>query len=467
MPLIYNSKKIIPAPLMSISRETERRANSQKKKDVFTVNLIGTIHAYKGSPNDVGDFHSLSGYPSDTNTSLDHRQAAIQTKIGALMELFNEENKWLESEPWDGSPPIKFLARVKSMNFQEGPWVEICRYNITLECECIYFGNTEICAFDGVDDLVDENWDIEPLDESTRNYRITHTLSAQFMDSRNTDGTLNQKGHIRAREAVIAKLGLVGDRVTQTGVLNLSGVTGYNHNRIINENIAEGSYRVVETWISAATKDVNNPPSIEDYTISLTDNLGILTAKIDGQITGLHERDADFAITTSRLDNANAKWALVLPTLFTRCQAATERILNPYEVGRQKTTNYAQGTINYSYEYNTRSNFGIAGARQVDVNISDQLPRDIFAEITVINRVLGPILQDIGTVTSRKRTISVDVLMNPVDYASILPPTGVDVSSIIAYYTPAGYSQVFLAEDNVNYGLGQGRYQRTVSYVFQ
>ena len=467
MPVIINGKKLIPAPLVSISRETERRPNSQKKKDIFKVNLIGSIVAYKGSPNDVGVFHTTSGYPADTSPAQDHGQTAIQNKIGAITNLLNTENKWCEIEGLDGEPPIKFLFRHVSSSFQEGPWVQTCRYNITLECECIYFGNTEICAFSGVDDLVDESWDLDPIDEAARNYRVTHTLSAQFMDSRNSDGTLNQKGHIRAREAVIAKLGLTGDRITQTGVLNLSGVTGYNHNRVISENVAEGSYRVVETWISTTTKDANNPPSIEDYTITLTDNQGILTAKIDGQITGLHERNSNFAITTSRLDNANAKWALVLPTLFTRCQAATERVLNPYEVSRQKSTNYAQGTINYSYEYNTRSNFGIVGARQVDVSISDQLPRDIFAEITVINRIRGSIMQDIGTVTSRRRTISIDVIMNPVDYASILPPTGIDVSSIITYYTPVGYSQVFLAEDNVNYILGQGRYQRTVTFAFQ
>ena len=468
MPVIYDSKKIIPAPFISISNEVDRRANSQKRKDVFTITVRGTIIAHMGSPNSSGTFHTGSGYPAGETIAMDSRQAAIQAKIGALVNLFNTENKWFEVEPWDGSPPIKFLARKKSIVFDEGIWVERCNYTITLEAECIYFGGIEVCAYGSADDLVDESWDIEPTDETMRVYRLSHTVSAQFPDGRNTDGTISTKGSQRAKSAVQAKLGLNGARLEQSGVLNLDKYQAYNHTRQVNENDSDGSYRVVETWLCFAPGNGHDAiPAIEDYTVTIREQNGVLSSSINGQIKGLFSRNNNFDITTAALTNANAKWAGIQGSIFTRAQAATEIPLNPIALSRQKVTDYQQGIISYDYQYDTRPNFGIAGAIGVSVTVQDINPADVFASIPIINRIRGPILQSIGTVTERRRTISVEVITGPVGYGALYPPIKPDVSGIIAYYAPAGFAQVFKAEDNENTQLTEGRYSRTVSYVVQ
>lgn len=466
MPVIIDGKKIIPAPFVSISNEAERSPNSQKKRDVFTITLTGSLVADKGSPSSTGVFYTLSGYPAHENITADSRQTAIQGKIGALTELLNTENRWCEISGWDGQPPIKFLFRKRSVTYEEGVWYNVCRYSIVLEAECIYFGDREVCAFGSVDELTQETWDIEPAEENQRTFRLTHTVSAQFPDGRDATGALTDKGYIRAKNAVIAKLGINNAHILQSGVLNLTDFNGYNHSRTVNEGVSDGSYRVTENWLCADI-EVGEPACIEDYTLTIRENNGILSSSIEGTINGLFIRDADFAITTTKLANAQAKWALVQPVLFDRCQSATERVLNPSPVGRQKAQNITQGIITYAYEYNTRSDFGLTGAKQVNVTVQDVKPHDVFAAITVINRIRGPILQSIGTVTERRRTINVDVIMNPVDYGAIIPPTPVDVSSIIIYYTPSGYSQYFLAEDNETYALSEGRYARIVSYVYQ
>lgn len=431
---------------------------------------MGTIHAFKGSPDKTGTFYTGSTYPPDDVELSINRQAAIQAKIGAMIKLFSTDNQWFEIQPWDGSAPVKFKARLKSINFDNGPWFDVCKYNIVFETECIYFGSNQVCAYDNAQTLVDETWEIEPVDDTLRAYRVSHSLSSQFPDAYDDSGVVSQLGWLRAKAAVEAKYGIGSTLSVLAGTVDLSLFTAYNHIRQVSENVTEGSYHVNESWVCFQPQG-DNIPAIEDYTLTTRETGGLVNVSINGTITGLFSRNStNFdQITTTKQNNAEAKWAIVQTILPTRAQSATSALLNPTPITRQKVENFPQGIISYNYEYNSRSSFGLTGVKSVNVNVQDVNPTDVFASIPTINRAKGPILQPIGTVTERKRIISVDITLTPVGYDSLYPPFAPDVSGIITYYAPSAllYSQIFLAEDTSNASLGDGRYQRVVAFVFQ
>ncbi len=189
MPVSYNSQKIIPAPFARIGRVYNRAGDLKRLNAVFTVVLSGKLMAWKGSPDSSGIFHTTSGYPADEDILHDLRLAAIERKQEAIRRLFSNDGYWLEITPLDGSEPIKFLPRIKNIDFAEGLWYETCDYTIELECDRIYGGVFETDGDIG-DNLAEnvesasESWELTPNDEFTgegdsRTFKLVHKISAK------------------------------------------------------------------------------------------------------------------------------------------------------------------------------------------------------------------------------------------------------------------------------------------------
>jgi len=133
--------------------------------------------------------------------------------------------------------------------------------------------------------------------------------------------------------------------------------------------------------------------------------------------------------------------------------------LNAVPVSNVNGKNPQTGVITYSYSYNNRPSNMIAGALSEVVTVTDIYPGDVFAQIPILGRAEGPILQAINTYTARQRQLSIEAVMTP---GTLVP----DSSAIVVIATPTG-TQVFKSNDQVSYSVNTGRYTRQVAWTYE
>jgi len=510
MPVQYDSKKIIPAPFASIEKTYIRSGDTNKVGSTFTITLTGRIVTCGGSPNSVGEFFSDSGYPDssfqDDSTdgqllTVEQRQAFLQRKTQAIRHLFSNDGKSFELQPFDGSAPIKCYPRVNSISFQEGVWVDYIPYTIVLEADELYGINNEFIKdaedFNSEQDFfkdadgvklylteANESWQLETVDGEPENldnlytYRLTHNISATGRKVYN-DGGLISAGWEQAKRWVKTRLGIDNVFVNDTIALKLTSKTGYNHVRTENTDELTGQYSVTETWIIASGN------CREDFTVDTQYSLesGLTRVVINGEIIGFDTKNSTtMQISETKYQAASVKYANissgVTPTIFTRAQTYSGITLNTQVLSTSVGKNPLVGRINYSFEYDNRPSNCISNALTESIVITDKNPTDIFANIPVIGRTNGPVLQDMGTTTERTRTVNIDVNVLPV---SICPTNKTLVASLMSA-SPASeveniinafeddlednYEKVFRSEDNPSWTPKTGRYSRTVTWTF-
>lgn len=467
MPVLYNSKSIIPAPFAVIAKDYQFTEDGTAIGASYTINLKGTLVAYKGSPNSSGVMWTSSGYPPDEPTvqaGSTLRLKSILAKQAALRSLFSTNGLVLEIVPLDGSSPTSCNPRVKHIEFEEGNWFDVCKYTIVLEADSLS-GDTS--GFSQLITRASEQWNVESLDELKKTYRLTHACSAQGKMKYNADGSIAAHGWEQARDFVLAKMPLGFQSSLLSGVTaNWTGtMNAYNYLRASQQDEQNGTFAANETWVCY---DPNGgPPAIDECNISVRTNVdmsGRVTVGVEGNITGFEQRNnTTGSLTTTRYVNAESKWAIVQNELFSRASLAAGVTLNPTAVSTSLQSNDTTGVITYNWEYDNRPEPAIAGATYAKAVPSQNRAADVFADITILGRAIGPILQAIGTKTSRKTSVAVEVKMPPATMS--FTPTEPDTNALVAPYQPTG-STVFVAEDTDQWDPMDGRYTRTVQWVW-
>jgi hypothetical protein len=485
--VLYDNKKIIPAPFISISKKYDRTDSGDILSSSYVINVTGTLVAWKGSPNSLKNFHVLSGYPADEDIPHESRLGAVLRKQEAIRELFSEDGHPFEIQSLDGSPAIKFYPRIQSIDFQEGVWHDRCDYTIVLEADRLY-PQDEDQEFGNIKSATD-SWSIE-VDESSPeslehplSYRITHNVSAKGMKSYGP-GSNSTEAITNAKNFVLPRLGLDYAKVMSSGVNNLpSYYQGYNHIRSQNEDDMAGDFSVTETWILSSGNALE--------TFSLNSSIGedgIRKVSINGNIRGLSTKTVDlgspYTISDLRFTAASGKYESIKPYIYSRAVNYTGANLTLRPVSTSEGINPYEGTISYTYEYDDRPALCISGSKSEVFSINDTGYGDIFASIPVIGRARGPVLQNINTVTALQRSFNMEVvfgpsildcstlesvrntfLMSPINH----PATSGDIYKIIQGVNPAsqGFSQVYTSPPTINWEPKTGRFSYNVSWTFE
>ena len=471
MPVYYDSKKLIPAPFVSIRKEYNTTDDGKPIGTTFLLTVKGKITADKGSPNSSGVFWTTSGYPSDETIDADSRLKSIIRKQEAIRGLFATDGRSFEVQSNDGSAPLKCNPRIKGLEFTDGQWFNVCDYTITLEADIVYING----AANGEDagdpkdykvSKATEEWNMEASDDKAITYRLTHSVSATGKRFFNGAGSLVQEPWENAKDYVLNKIGLgiETNRMTAPDVLDATNLNAYNYLRSQHVNELGGTFQVNETWLCFDPQ--GGPHAVEEFTInSRVGEDGRTRAVIEGNIIGLEVKDnTDYTVTSTKWTNAQAKWAVVQSNLLSRCETITGLTFHITPLTKQTGYNQNHGTITYNYEYDDRADFITAGALSEVINITNHNQADIFAAIPVLGRALGPVLQDIATKTAKKRTISIEIQMpaKRQDYSPSQPNT----NSIITTYMPSG-TQIFKDQDEEPWSPTTGRYSRTVSFTYE
>ncbi len=170
-----------------------------------------------------------------------------------------------------------------------------------------------------------------------------------------------------------------------------------------------------------------------------------------------------------------------------------EQPLNVIPTSTSEAHNVQKGSISYNFQYDNKSNI-CTGVLSSNVTVETSFPTDVFAEAFVLGRALGPVLQDLGTITSAKKTIGIEVKVIPprdIDGYSMLNTscplyvegniyqtiTGI-ANSLKPYgdqTTALGYKknninqkgQVYTSTDSENWNPIDGSYSVQLSYTYQ
>ena len=170
-----------------------------------------------------------------------------------------------------------------------------------------------------------------------------------------------------------------------------------------------------------------------------------------------------------------------------------ESLLNAIPVTTTEGHDPRKGTISYSYEFNNKFNL-ISGVISENITLNETGPTDVFSEAFVIGRQLGPVIQSLGTKTSTRKDLTIEVVVVPpssieglIMTNSLCPLfTGGSVYSriqgIVDGLKPFGArsntyfgslargqlpGQVYVSQDNHSWNPTEGRYSRSVSWVYQ
>lgn len=480
--VLYNSKAIIPAPLVNISKQYIKTGDGENIGTTYSITLTGTIVPYKGSPRGGtaavagfdGAWWTLGGYPPDETVGETERLKYIILKQGHLRRLFGTDGQLLEIQPLDGSNPLLCNPRVIEIVFSENIWFDRSDYTITLEADSIsYSGITSEDNFqvDGQNVYLSdaaENWTIEldetPINSSNgKSYRVSHTISATGRRYYNEAGELVQQPWYWAKTWCASKLGFDGTAISEftSGIFD-STVASLHFNHIVTESVDEkaGSVSLTETWVLA------DQTATEDFSISTTSSLedNRITVSIEGSITG-YESDAN-----SRWTNVEAYFAGIPALVFSRCQTYSGVTLNTTAISSTIGRNPIAGTISYSYSYNNRPSNYISDAKSESISIIDNNNADVFAQIVVPGRTRGPILQDINTVQAAARALNVEAVFTiPTGTVTQAIAAKPNIDSLVTEVenTLLPAFQIFKESDEETWDWINGRYTRNVRWVYE
>lgn len=403
----YDGKKLIPAPILSISRDFQTSGDGTIIGSVYQIAVNGTQLPYKGSPNSSGVFHTSSGYPPDEIIDDDERLQSHLNKQKAILELFNSTNmgKKFEILNDDTASPVYFYPKTVRVDFTEGIWFNDFKYSIILTADNIY-PNTEV--FTSNIDSAQESWSIEPdqqnLDNSF-NFRINHNLSAKGKNFYNASGVVTEPW-IEARNWVLARDG-INHAIISSGVYNLSNLSGYNHLVTTNIDKTDGVFTLSESWIMASGI------AYEDFNINTSAGLdGLTSVSIEGSITGFEHRNLQ-TIYASKWQNASGYFLSIKNSILDRAQDYSDVALNPIPLSETIGRNPIGGTINYSYEYNNRPSMYISGAKSESIIVAYNGKSKAHARVPVIGRAKGPVLQALGTSEASTKNLSIEFVLGP------------------------------------------------------
>jgi hypothetical protein len=225
----------------------------------------------------------------------------------------------------------------------------------------------------------------------------------------------------------------------------------FNYQRNQSVNKTDGSMNITETWILASGNSEygGHTPVLEECDASVDESNGLLSCSINGTITGLNgdTRYASqtgassytagreggnqpgsgnlFDLSLDKFQNAQKRFYGLTngsynngieAQLHDRAMVLAKRALNPVPVSKSVSSNPIAGTISYTYQFDTRPTNIIPGTIMEDISVSDTYPSHVASITQVIGRRTGPVIQDIGTQTEYRRSLSISCVVSGVNY---------------------------------------------------
>lgn len=460
----------------------------------YTITISGTFIV----PSEI-DITDIGARQSRYNSMMSERINYLKTNKGITGKL--------EIAPYGGKPgKIIFIdARLLNISTPESPEnssaILYSEYSLSFEAyiDSSIGDGVTLQPFDHTGYLlssVEENWSFD-IDEGAsyignnitgdiyKNYVITHTVSATGIRKANPGGTAFASTAWKEAERwvntrlktspfdPITKEMLSNVNIenqfnaryasdTASGSLpSLDSFIPYNHTRVPEINISEGSYSVTETWSASRSNaaidiDVNIDIDQND-TVSIT---------VEGTVTGYDESPASSTIIR-KIQNAEIAFQTVKNNAYNFAlsnyltlgiSGQLSNVLRSSSIGKNNKT----GTITFNFSYNDLPVL-INGAKNTSISVNydnDQYQVETVAIIPVIARSNGPVIQKMKTSKERRRSVQLDAVMSKNNRT-----TKPDGYSVVAVYAPVG-PNLAIQSHVENWEPQTGNYSLSVEWIY-
>lgn len=467
--ILTNGYYIRPTPLISISQNVLRNKMGSMGS-TYDITLNGTIVTKRLVKDDGKNPKDEYQDPIPTGVKLQEKLPEILAKQAELREHFTIGDA-IYVEVFDieaNQPRMGFFAKVNSINFEEGIYVDTCRYTISLTADYLLTKKREMNANDVLDsgkcpsskvpseyrtDIINylnsvsgmvedfnDTWSIE-VDETNgqfvagrfvpRSYRITRNMVATGRDiyPRVKDSWEHARDFLKLF-VESGKYSSTYEQIFTSGFLQMSGYQGYNHVRTESLDKGAGTYGVSDTWLLSS-----GDSALESYNLSIQSSRDnpYVKVSIDGNIRGLSPLPASGYLINSVVattgfqngpyENAIQKYHFITNSgqfgvnsdVYKRANNAISQNLNSQPNSFSVGTNEVNGEITYNLEFDNRPTNYFSGVLSESINVNDTYPGDVFAVIPVIGRSTGPVLQYIGGRTEYKRDINIEIQLDSTD----------------------------------------------------
>jgi hypothetical protein len=308
----------------------------------------------------------------------------------------------------------------------------------------------------------------------------------------------------------------------------LNGLLLYNFTRAISINAVEGSYRLTDNFIGVPSgAALSGGAYLESFTAeSNLDNTYLRTVTINGTIKGLEPFNSGTIYATGSVGGGSSQGGVTSGVglsgtiyniygahgisgttkfhnalsgysgikhgnrMFDRAQAFIEKAndasglfrrffsrdenpMNPIPVSVTEGYNPAEGSVTYSWVFNNRPLNLVSGSISETLTINDTLPSQQIAEIFVLGRRLGPVLQNLGSYTAASRDVTFEVvLIRPSSLSGLrFPKTAYSsITGIIELFNPkyllAGQCDSYVKANTESWNITENRFVKQKTWVW-
>ncbi len=464
---------------------------------------------------------SLEGDLLNTGNQIDSGIVSLFNKINNLNDALSQDGRLLLIS-CDTTPILSGYPTIESLNIerQADNYTRHAKYTADFKLPTLIAGPSGD-KFNGSGynippfiESCNETWDIEFQDErlpfswTLNSGNITEKFGYKIAVTHNIDvkARIGYTGievyndvWKDAKDYAETKLGFDNEIFTLSGILSLPGTTyftkydTFNNYRQVSIDKSNGNIKITETFIVTPSGQNSLPNNaIETFEISTSQNEGILTVGIQGEIEGLSKisytgygSNNGYYVTSSKFAAASGYFNKIKSRMYNRAntiykasvdECFSKRPLSKIIKQRTIGFNPIQGRISYDYQFDNTPTACITGncILSQSITIDDTYPHDVYASQTILGRAAGPILQDIGTITNANRGVNIEIVT--------LPPTGCGTLAEIYKPVPTGqieafiaaisgdlmnnYSQVFVDSSSQSWNFTVGRYTRSISFAY-
>lgn len=438
MPILINGLGLLPAPLLTFSKEYFKNEGGEIVGAGYTANFEGDLIQNKGNPiattgTSFTSTMSTDGWVS-TYSPDDDPLHGVATEDLLMSTLVKQERIRDLFSPGSGikvevvgfnhDRGIKFYGTVSDISFdKEGRWAKPTKYNISMSFPQFIepaisglFTNSED-DFNYLINSSEDSWSIQEEDRvvvntgdftATKVYTVSHNRSAQgqprFTGSGYTPAWQEASGYVRTG---------LGFSNMPSGILAILADNYTLANHALNETIdkAGGSYTTEESFL--LYQSGISPYAIEDFSISTEYGEGSLnTVSIQGTIDGLNSNDPTSSSGNNKYGNALNYYNTIETSIYGRVLSNCGLSwIHPLPLTKSVGRLPNAGQVSYNYTFDTRPPNLVPGSISESITISDTYPGQIFSSTPVIGREQS-ILSYLGSRTNYQRTLNISVNMN-------------------------------------------------------
>ena len=465
---------LVPAPLVSFSKQTYNNVGRPGFGADYTVSLQGTLVQTHGNPYySTGSGNASLSEDVWTLTSevepeeiaevsgIDRLNATIRKQelirslftnpmiSGTAQPIKIQIKGWNESDSDPGSG-IYFYGFVDDISFDsDGRWANPGSYNINLRTSS-FLSSANDSFPDNYNEnnpsgyaisSLTENFDIQEDGRRTMTWNTAEISSKKYtLDYTDKVYSINRSitavgspvydetgGYRNGFAPWQQASGFVHDYLDiGSGVLNsfpdlktnAISKSGYNvSNFVYQESIDKeaGTYSINETFILYS----GISPVLENVTINhdVGEN-GSNTITVQGNIEGLNT-SGGFESSLNHYNNAYSYWTGVIDTgipsqayFYARGALTGIQWLHPQHLSKSVASDFSAGTISYNYSFDDRPPNIVPGSISESIQVNDTYPGEIFSVTPVIGRS-QPVLQYLNSRSEYKRSLSINVTMGP------------------------------------------------------